>query len=78
MLVNAEPANVRAKHGVSRVNNIFDEYAGIAPDQRAFFAPEGIKAFKKHRIYKGRWYTSASPKAYSSGEGSAAIESYKN
>ena len=44
--VNAEPDIVRAKHGVSRINNIFDEYAGIAPDQRSFFAPEGIKVFK--------------------------------
>ena len=44
--VNAEPDIVRAKHGVSRINNIFDEYAGIAPDKRAYDAPEGIKVFK--------------------------------
>ena len=46
MMINAEPSNVRAKHGISRVSDIFDEYAGIAPDQRAFYAPEGIKVSK--------------------------------
>ena len=28
MMINAEPSNMRAKHGISRINNIFDEYAG--------------------------------------------------
>ena len=42
-MVNAEPSNVRTKHGISRVINIFDEYAGIAPDQRQFLAPGVLK-----------------------------------
>ena len=44
--INEEPELMRTKHGVSRINNIFDEYAGIAPDKRTFAAPEGIKVFK--------------------------------
>ena len=28
MMINAEPSDVRAKHGISRVNDIFGEYAG--------------------------------------------------
>ena len=44
--INEEPEIMRTKHGVSRINNIFDEYAGIAPDKRTFAAPEGIKVFK--------------------------------
>ena len=46
MIINAEPSNARAKHGIPRIYNIFDEYAGIALDQREFQAPEGIKVFK--------------------------------
>lgn len=41
--INEEPEIMKSKHSVSRINNIFDEYAGIAPDRRKFAAPEGIK-----------------------------------
>ena len=44
--VNAEPDLMREKHGVSRLSNIFDEYAGIAPDKKEFIAPEGVKVVK--------------------------------
>ena len=44
--INDEPEIMRTKHGVLRINNIFDEYAGIAPDKRAYDAPEGIKVLK--------------------------------
>ena len=37
---------MRAKHGISKINNIFDEYAGIAIAERGFQAPEGTKVFK--------------------------------
>ena len=44
--VNNEPGIMNAKHGVAKINNIFDDYAGIAPDQRAYDAPADLKVFK--------------------------------
>ena len=46
VMINAEPSTVRSRHGISRLNNTFDEYFGIALNQREFQAPEGIKVFK--------------------------------
>ena len=46
VMINAEPSIVRSKHGISKSSNIFDEYAGIAIDEREFQAPEGVKVFK--------------------------------
>ena len=37
---------MQRKHGHSRINNIFDDYAGIAPEQRAFTAPADLKVFR--------------------------------
>ena len=44
--VNDNPEIMTNKHNQSRINNIFDDYAGIAPEQRAFTAPADIKVFK--------------------------------
>ena len=44
--IKEEPELMKTKHNVSIINNIFDEYAVIAPDERAYDAPEGIKVFK--------------------------------
>ena len=44
--INENPGIMKAKHKQSMINNIFDDYAGIAPEQRAFQAPAGIKVFK--------------------------------
>ena len=44
--INNEPKTMRSKHGLSRISNIFDEYAGITISERGFQAPEGIKVFK--------------------------------
>ena len=44
--VNNDPKTMQAKHGISRVSNIFDEYAGISIADRGFQAPEGVKVFK--------------------------------
>ena len=46
VMINAEPTAVKSKHNISKMSNIFDEYAGIAIDEREFQAPEGIKVFK--------------------------------
>ena len=53
VMINAEPSTVRSKHGISRISNIFDEYSGIAPNEREFQAPEGIKVFKHIGFVKG-------------------------
>ena len=44
--INSEPGIMQHKHGLSRINNIFDDYAGIAPEQRAFTAPADLKVFR--------------------------------
>ena len=44
--INNNPETLKSKHDASRINNIFDDYAGIAPNQRAYDAPAGIKVFK--------------------------------
>ena len=62
MMINAEPSHVRSKHGISRINNIFDEYAGIALDQREFQAPEGIKVFKHIGFVKDDGMSALIPK----------------
>ena len=36
--INDEPGIMKSKHDASRINTIFDEYAGIAPDRRAYDA----------------------------------------
>ena len=41
--INNEPGIMQHKHGVTRINNIFDDYAGIAPDQRAYKPPPILK-----------------------------------
>ena len=51
-MINAEPTAVKSKHTISKMNNIFDAYAGIAIDERAFRATEGIKVFKNIRYVK--------------------------
>ena len=45
-MINAEPSTVRSEHGISIINNIFDEYSGIALNEREFQAPEGIKVLR--------------------------------
>ena len=35
-MINAEPSNMRAKHGISRINNIFEEHAGINSTKENF------------------------------------------
>ena len=52
VMINAEPSTVRSRHGISRLNNIFDDYSGIALNQREFQAPEG-KVFKHIGFVKG-------------------------
>ena len=44
--INNNPETLKSKHDASRINNIFDDYAGIAPNQRAYDAPAGIEVFK--------------------------------
>ena len=44
--INNEPGIMQRKHSVTRINNIFDDYAGIAPEQRAYKAPADLKVFK--------------------------------
>ena len=41
--VNNDPTTTQSKHGLSRISNIFDEYAGVSLADRGFQAPEGIK-----------------------------------
>ena len=43
--INHGPETMQSKQGISRINNIFDEYAGIAIGDRGFKAPEGIHIF---------------------------------
>ena len=50
--INNDPTTIRSKHGLSRISNIFDEYAGISIADRGFQAPEGIKVFK-HGVSQG-------------------------
>ena len=45
-MINAEPSAVKSKHDISKMSNIFDEFAGIAIEERSFKAQEGIKVFK--------------------------------
>ena len=44
--INQGPETMKNKRGISRINSIFDEYAGIAIGERGFPPPEGIKVFK--------------------------------
>ena len=37
---------LRSKHGISKISNFFDEYAGATITERGFQAPEGIKVYK--------------------------------
>ena len=50
--VNHAPETMQAKQGISRINNIFDEYAGISIADRGFQVPEGIKVFKNVGLVK--------------------------
>ena len=43
---------MQQKQGISRINNIFGEYAGIPIEDRGFQAPEGIRAFKSIGLVK--------------------------
>ena len=55
--INRAPETMQQKQGVSRINNIFDEYAGIAIEDRGFQPPEGIRVFKSIGLVKadGTW-----------------------
>ena len=61
-MINAEPSAVKPKHNISKMNNIFDEYAGIAIEERAFQATEGIKVFKNIGYVKADGTLAAIPK----------------
>ena len=50
--INNDPTTIRSKHGLSRINNTFDEYAGVSIAERGFQAPEGIKVFKHVGLVK--------------------------
>ena len=36
------PETMQNKRAISRINNIFDEYAGVTIGERGFQAPEGM------------------------------------
>lgn len=44
--INANPDHMKIKRPYTRINNIFNEYAGINLENRAFEAPQGVKVFK--------------------------------
>ena len=51
------PLRLQQKQHISRINNIFDEYAGITIEDRGFQPPEGIRVFKSIGLVKadGTW-----------------------
>ena len=50
--INHGPEILQSKQGISRINNIFCENAGIAIGDRGFKTPEGIIIFKSVGIVK--------------------------
>ena len=50
--INKSPETMKNKRSLTRINNIFDEYAGIAPMDREFQPPPGLKVFKSIGIVK--------------------------
>ena len=44
--VNNSPETMKTKRGITKINNIFDEYAGIPLAEREFKPPPGTKVFK--------------------------------
>ena len=65
--VNHGPETMQSKQGISRINNIFDEYARITIGDRGFKAPEGIIISKSVGIRSQGWYVGASSDAHSKG-----------
>ena len=65
--INQGPETMKQKRGISGINNIFDEYAGITIEDRGFQPPEGIKVFKSIGLIKadGTWepHPTLTPKA---------------
>ena len=55
------------KQGISRINNIFDEYVGITIEDSGLKPPEGIKLFKSIGLVEadGTWvpHPTLTPKA---------------
>ena len=45
-MINAGPSAVKSTHNISKMNIIFDEFAGVAIEERSFKAQEGIKVLK--------------------------------
>ena len=50
--INRAPETMQSKQGISKINNIFDGYAGITIEDRGFQAPEGIRVFKSIGLVK--------------------------
>ena len=46
------PLRLQKKQGITRISNIFDEYAGTSIEDRGFQAPEGIRVFKSIGLVK--------------------------
>ena len=44
--INNSPGTMGSKQGYSRINNIFNEYAGTTLEEREFMPPPGVKVFK--------------------------------
>ena len=51
------PETMQSKQSIPRINNIFDEYAGVTIEDTGFQPPEGIKIFKSIGLIKadGTW-----------------------
>ena len=50
--INRAPEIMKQKQSISKINTIFDEYAGISIEDRGFQAPEGIRVFKSIGLVK--------------------------
>ena len=50
--INRAPETTQKKQGITRISDIFDEYAGISIEDRGFQAPEGIRVFKSMGLIK--------------------------
>ena len=65
--INRAPETMQQKQGISRISNIFNEYAGITIADRGFQPPEGIRVFKSIGLVRadGTWepHPTLKPKA---------------
>ena len=44
--INSSPETMKTKRSYSKINNIFNEYAGTTIEEREFMPPPGVKVFK--------------------------------